>query len=146
MHKISFLQAGNGDCIHLESDGHHVIIDSGEECPQLVYLVEAIQNKKEKIDLFVITHYDADHIKAMVSILERLSVKDRRRLIKKVWFNATKVGFYGNDQQLSAQDATKVSKLLIESEIAWVSELKVGTKEKISLNSAKNKTFLPDAS
>ena len=96
--------------------------------------MEAIQNKKEKIDLFVITHYDADHIKAMVSILERLSVKDRRRLIKKVWFNATKVGFYGNDQQLSAQDATKVSKLLIESEIAWVSELKVGTKEKISDN------------
>ncbi len=131
MHKISFLQAGNGDCVHIESEGHHVIIDSGEVCPQLVSVVDGIQKAKEKIDLLVITHYDADHIKAIISILEGLTVEERKKLIKKVWFNATKVGFYGNEQQLSAQDATKFSRLLIESEVKWVSELNAGTKEKI---------------
>ena len=132
MHKISFLQAGNGDCIHIESEGHHVIIDSGEVCPQLLSVVDGIQKAKEKIDLLVITHYDSDHIKAIISILEGLKIEERKRLIKKVWFNATKVGFYGNEQQLSAQDATKFSRLLIESEVRWVSELKTGTMEKIS--------------
>lgn len=131
MHKISFLQAGNGDCIHIESEGHHVIIDSGEVCPQLVSVVDGIQRAKGKIDLLVITHYDSDHIKAIISILESLKVEERKRLIKKVWFNATKVGFYGNEQQLSAQDATKFSRLLMDSEVKWVSELKAGMSEKI---------------
>lgn len=131
MHKISFLQAGNGDCIHIESEGHHVIIDSGEVCPQLVSVVDGIQRAKGKIDLLVITHYDSDHIKAIISILESLKVEERKRLIKKVWFNATKVGFYGNEQQLSAQDATKFSRLLMDSEVKWVSDLKAGMSEKI---------------
>ena len=134
MHKISFLQAGNGDCIHIESEGHHVIIDSGEVCHQLISVVDGIQKAKEKIDLLVITHYDSDHIKAIISILERLKVEERKKLIKKVWFNATKVGFYGNEQQLSAQDATKFSGLLIDSEVKWVSELKAGMSEKICDN------------
>lgn len=134
MHSISFLQAGNGDCIHLESDGRHVIIDSGEVCPQLVSVVDDIKKEKESIDLLIITHYDTDHIKAIISILECMKVEERKKLIKKVWFNATKVGFFGNEKLLSAQDANKFSKLLIESEIKWVSELKVGDIEKIGEN------------
>lgn len=134
MHRISFLQAGNGDCIHIESEGHHVIIDSGEICPELISVVDDIQKAKEKIDLLIITHYDSDHIKAIISILESMKVEERKKLIKKVWFNATKVGFFGNDKLLSAQDATKLSRLLMESEIKWVSELKAGGKEKIGEN------------
>jgi len=129
MHRISFLQAGNGDCIHIESDDHHVIIDSGEVCPQLVSLIDDIQKAKEKIDLLIITHYDSDHIKAIISIIESMKVEERKKLIKKVWFNATKVGFFGNEKLLSAQDATKLSRLLMESDIKWVSELKAGDKE-----------------
>ncbi len=132
MNSISFLQAGNGDSIHIESEGHHVIIDSGMVCPQLVSVVEDIQKAKEKIDLIVITHYDEDHIKAIISILENLKVEERKRLVKKVWFNATKVGFHGNEQELSANDATKLSRLLIDSDIKWVSELKTGISERIS--------------
>lgn len=134
MHRISFLQAENGDCIHIESEGHHVIIDSGEVCPQLVSVVDDIQKAKEIIDLLIITHYDSDHIKAIISILECMKVEERKKLIKKVWFNATKVGFFGNEKLLSAQDATKLSRLLIESEIKWVSELKAGGKEVIGDN------------
>jgi hypothetical protein len=128
--KISFLQAGNGDCIHIESEEHHVIIDSGEVCNELVSVVESIKAKKEVIDLLVITHYDTDHIKAINTILENLNVEDRKKLVKKVWFNATKVGFHGNEKLLSEQDATKLAYLLLEADINWISELRTGEIEK----------------
>lgn len=131
---ITFLQAGNGDCIHIESEGHHVIIDSGEVCQELVSLVEAIQKAHERIDLLVITHYDSDHIKAIINILEGMKARDRKKLVKKVWFNATKIGYHGNDKQLSASDATKLSQILLEAKIKWVSELKKGDKEIINEN------------
>ena len=128
---ISFLQAGNGDCIHIENGKHHVILDSGENCIELEAAVDSIRKAGELIDLLIISHYDADHIKAIISILASLTVEDRKKLIKKVWFNATKVGFKGNDKRLSAQDATDLSHLLLEADINWVSELKSGEEEKI---------------
>lgn len=128
---ISFLKAGNGDCIHLHSGVHHVIIDSGEICNELVAVVDNIRKANEAIDLLVITHYDADHIKAIISILESLTLEERKELVKKVWFNATKVGFHRNEKLLSAQDATKLSHLLLEANINWTSDLIAGETEKI---------------
>ena len=130
--KISFLQAGNGDCILLQGDGHHVVIDSGEECEELRNAIRDIRNAKEAIDLLVITHYDSDHIKSIVSILKELSPEERKELIKEVWFNATKVGFKGNEKDLSANDAVLLGHLLLEADIPWVSELKKGTIKTIS--------------
>jgi hypothetical protein len=49
-----------------------------------------------------------------------------------VWFNATKVGFKGNEKELSANDAVELSHLLIEADIPWVSELKRGTVKELS--------------
>lgn len=132
--RISFLQAANGDCIHIESGKHHVIIDSGEVCNELVTLVDTIRKVGEIIDLLVITHYDSDHIKAINNILKSLKVEDRKKLIKKVWFNATKVGYYGDEKQLSATDATTLSRLLLEADIRWISNLKTGETEKIEDN------------
>lgn len=134
MASISFLQAQNGDCIHLESDGHHVIIDSGEVCEQLNTLVERIKESGERIDLLVITHYDADHIKAICHILERMEKEERERLIGKVWFNATKVGHYGS-KHLSAKDATNLAKLLMGTNIEWISCVKKGMTESIGTDS-----------
>lgn len=129
--KISFLQAGNGDCIHIESGDHHIIIDSGKECPELISLIRKIQDEEKLIDLLVITHYDADHIKAINTILEGMKVPERKKLIKQVWFNATKVGLYGNEKILSARDATELGHLLLEADIEWSSELRAGLEKKI---------------
>ena len=82
----------------------------------------------------MITHYDTDHIKAINTILENLNVEDRKKLVKKVWFNATKVGFHGNEKLLSEQDATKLAYLLLEADINWISELRTGEIEKIDDN------------
>lgn len=123
---IKFLQAGNGDCILIQGNGHHVIIDSGEYCAELHDAVKDIIASKESIDLLIITHYDSDHIKTICDILSELTVDKRKKLLKCVWFNATKVGFRGNYNDLSAGDAVELGHLLLEADIPWVSELKRG--------------------
>lgn len=128
---IEFLKAGNGDCIHIKRGQHHVIIDSGEVCQELVELVDAIKKANERIDLLIVSHYDSDHIKAINNILSGLSIEERKELIKKVWFNATKVGYYGNEKLLSARDATNLAQLLLEADIEWVSDLSYGMIETI---------------
>ena len=130
--RINFLQAGNGDCILIQGDGHHVIIDSGEYCDELRDAVKEIIESKESVDLLIITHYDSDHIKAICSILSELTIDERKQLLKCVWFNATKAGFKGNEKDLSADDAVELGHLLIEADIPWVSELKRGTVKEVS--------------
>lgn len=50
---ITFLQAYNGDGIHIEHDGHHVIIDGGPKCEELESLVGEIVANHEIIDLLI---------------------------------------------------------------------------------------------
>jgi beta-lactamase superfamily II metal-dependent hydrolase len=132
IYTIKFLQAGNGDCIHLYGDGHHVIVDSGEQCAELKDAVREILEADEAIDLLVISHYDSDHIKEICNILQSLTIKERKKLIKKVWFNATKVGLHGNMKEWSATDATDFGNYILEADIPWVSELKTGMRECIA--------------
>lgn len=132
MATICFLQAGNGDCVHIFEGGHHVIVDSGEQCDELKETVTAIMTAGEAIDLLVISHYDSDHILEICNILQSLSKEERKRLVKKVWFNATKVGLHGNVKDWSATDATVLGTLLLEADIPWVSELKPDMKETVT--------------
>ena len=134
MARISFLQAHSGDCIHIEDNGHNVIIDSGVVCDELVDVVTDIKKSGKKIDLLIITHYDADHIKAICSILEKLDEDERKELVSKVWFNATKVG-YRDDKSLSAKDATRLASLLLKAGIEWTSCVKKGMTEVLGPNS-----------
>ena len=130
--EISFLKAGNGDCIYMSSKGHHVIVDSGETCPELEDVIKNITQAGEAIDLLVVSHYDSDHIKAILQILQKMTVVQQGKLVKKVWFNATKVGFHGNEKELSATEATQLGSLLLAANIPWMSEIKEGTKEIIT--------------
>lgn len=130
MARINFLKAHNGDCIHIENNCRNVIIDSGETCDELESLVEAIKRNGNKIDLLVITHYDSDHIKCICNILENLKKEERKQLIGKVWFNATKLGYSNNNNNnLSARDAHRLASLLMEADIDWISNVTNGMKE-----------------
>ena len=123
--QITFLQASYGDAIHIEHGGHHVIIDGGNKCEELESVVKDIIDSHEVIDLLIITHYDEDHILGIYKILQKLSndisLKD---LVHEVWFNATKLGFDGNEYALSSNQAVSMSKLLIKNNVNWVSSLK----------------------
>lgn len=120
--KLSFLQAYDGDCIHIEHGGHHVVIDGGSKCEELDGIVKKILSDHEKIDLLVITHYDEDHILGIYNILLELSsTKSLKDLIGEVWFNATRIGYKGNPYNLSANQARNLSDLLIRSDVNWIS-------------------------
>lgn len=125
--KLSFLQAYDGDCIHIEHGGHHVVIDGGPKCEELDGVVKNIVSNQEKIDLLIITHYDEDHILGIYNILLKLSsTESLKDLIGEVWFNATKIGYKGNPHNLSANQARNLSDLLIRSDVNWVSEVTCG--------------------
>lgn len=124
---ITFLQAYNGDGIHIEHDGHHVIIDGGPKCEELELLVGEIVANHEIIDLLIITHYDEDHILGIYKILSKLSsTVSLKNMIGEVWFNATKIGAKGNPYMLSANQALKMGKLLIRNDVNWISEVQTG--------------------
>ena len=125
--RITFLQAYDGDCIHIEHDGHHVVIDGGPKCEELEGGVRKIVSNHEKIDLLIITHYDEDHILGIYNILLELSsTVSLKDLIGEVWFNATKIGYKGNPHNLSANQARNLSDLLIRNDINWISEVTRG--------------------
>ena len=130
--KISFLKAHYGDSIHIEHKGHHVIIDGGPQCEELNGIIKDIIDKKEVIELLVITHYDEDHILGIYNVLNELSCSvSLKDVVKTVWFNATKLGPNGNNHYLSAQQAVDMAELLVKNDINWISLLKKETKYNI---------------
>lgn len=94
MFTIEMLPAQRGDCLWLtygeEGDLHHVLVDAGPRetsealVPELVERIKAAGGKNS-VELFVITHIDADHIQGVVRLLTAPGVLGA---FKDVWFNA----------------------------------------------------------
>ncbi len=99
--KIKFLQAYNGDSIwisYLENENpRNIIIDGGTgdtyqsnlgRTKDLYDVIKSIKDKKQNIDLLILTHFDGDHIGGILRWLNQ--DKDAKAFIKKVWFNSGK--------------------------------------------------------
>ena len=99
--KIRFLQAFNGDSIWIsfleDETPRNIIIDGGtgdtyqsnlRRTGELYEIVNLIRNKKQNVDLLVLTHFDDDHIGGILRWLD--NDKEAATLIKKVWFNSGK--------------------------------------------------------
>lgn len=99
--KIKFLKAANGDSILLSFEDNskknrNILIDGG--MPKTYYgsgkygdlfnKIEEIKNRKEKIDLLILTHIDGDHIGGLKKWFEM--DKSAFDIISKVWFNSGK--------------------------------------------------------
>lgn len=65
----------NGDCTVIESSsGKNIIIDTGEKENTVVeYLLD---RQIKKVDYLIISHFDSDHCKNSVEIIEKLKVKN----------------------------------------------------------------------
>lgn len=105
---IKVMQALYGDCIQvrfLGQDGknHNIIIDtgfSGTYVRTLKAEANIILRSKEKIDLFIITHTDQDHIGAISSFIKEYgNLKD---FVDVYWFNG---GYY----ELDLDNENKIS-------------------------------------
>ena len=92
------LPAQRGDALWLtcgERGGqtHHVLVDGGPQetiptlVPELERRIRALPGETNRVELFVITHIDADHIQGAVSLL---SDADRVPLFGDIWFNGWK--------------------------------------------------------
>lgn len=99
--KIKFLKAFNGDCIWVSykenETPRNILIDGGigdtyknsaNVKGDLFKMIEEITEKKEKIDLLILTHFDDDHIGGILRWLNK--DKEAFKLIEKVWFNSGK--------------------------------------------------------
>jgi beta-lactamase superfamily II metal-dependent hydrolase len=101
---VKFIKAFQGDCILLSfkdsnNSSKNILIDGGMDgtyydTPSNLYgelkkEIDCIRNKKENIDLLVLTHIDNDHIRGLLKWFE---MDDEAYLmIKNVWFNSGKL-------------------------------------------------------
>ncbi len=98
---IKFLQAFNGDSIwisFLENENpRNIIIDGGVgdtyqnnlgRTGELYEVIKSISDKKQHVDLLILTHFDDDHIGGLLRWLNK--DKETPKLIQKVWFNSGK--------------------------------------------------------
>ena len=71
---IFYLNVGQGDSTFITINGYNMLIDSGND-QDGYYIVEFLkaQNVK-KIDYFILTHFDEDHIGGAYKILEELEI------------------------------------------------------------------------
>ncbi|WP_416731779.1 MBL fold metallo-hydrolase [Fictibacillus sp. JL2B1089] len=93
MIQIKMYPAKNGDCFLISAGDKvkkHILIDCGYVETYEKYLKKdllKIAQRKEKINLMVVTHIDADHISGAIKFIEDNN-RERYIHIDEVWFNA----------------------------------------------------------
>jgi hypothetical protein len=124
MFRIDLLPAQRGDCIWITygtgDELHHVLIDGGPAetietlVPELERRIRAIPGDRDRVELLVVTHIDADHIQGIVSLL---SDHARVRLFRDIWFNGWK--HHDPDEFLGGVDAERLTRPLLTDEVRW---------------------------
>lgn len=115
---ITFLKAGNGDSILISHNSHNILIDGGNDSCFLLKEIDAIKEKREIIDLLIITHQDDDHIKGIEDLLKHIDTyHDRDQFIKKILFNSPRLikgtlHTNNDDSHLSYRQAYNVENLI----------------------------------
>ena len=116
------LPAQRGDALWLTygtaEKKHHVLIDAGpsntidEVVPELEKRIAALPGRKNRVELFIVTHIDADHIQGVVSLL---SDPARVPLFRDVWFN----GWKHVSEVLGGVDAERLTASLAQHPDHW---------------------------
>ncbi len=133
MLKIKVLPANCGDCIIVsfdDGDGiiKNILIDGGSGSVYddiLKNEIVMIKNKKQNIDLLVVTHIDDDHIGGIIKFIEDDTLND---CIKEVWFNSwenfglSAVKLSHEQKEISAKQAKTLENKLKNMAI-WNNEL-----------------------
>ena len=73
--KVSFLDVGQGDAIHIVTpDNFEMLIDGGQTSSVLSELAKGRSFFDKEIDVMISTHPDSDHVAGLVDVLERFKV------------------------------------------------------------------------
>lgn len=147
--KVKLLKALYGDCILIKFYGndrgnHNIFIDSGFVKTYLNTLkleTEKIIEANEKIDLFVITHIDQDHIGGISTFIKDFKNTD---LVDEFWFNAGGYKLYlNNNNKISYRQGIELRDYLIESNNLSVDNQIVFGVENYNLYGVKIKILSP---
>jgi hypothetical protein len=123
MIEVELLPARYGDSIWIrygksKSSLHHVLIDTGFKETATAIRQRFHDDAKLVLDLFVMTHIDADHIEGSVTLLQDPVVATKKR-IKQAWFNGWGHIDEVPDDALGALQGEYLSALLRDSGIPW---------------------------
>jgi beta-lactamase superfamily II metal-dependent hydrolase len=89
--QITLFRASDGDCILVRcvDDGNsfNLLVDAGRTSTvaRLKKFICELPDEERKIDLFVVTHIDADHIAGAIALAKDAELA---RMVRAVWFNA----------------------------------------------------------
>ncbi len=73
---VHFLDIGQGDCILIRTPaGQNILIDGGADNKPLSEIAKVLPWWDRTIDYIVITHYHADHMMALIELLNKYKVK-----------------------------------------------------------------------
>ena len=122
MLRVELLPAGYGDAI-LVSYGkgdeaeHHLLIDAGQASTAgpLLERLERVRAKGGRIDLFVVTHIDNDHVGGALKLLRDPASAG---MIDGIWFN----GYVHLDQAaglLGPIQGEQLTKQIVDLELPW---------------------------
>ncbi len=85
---VEMLPAGHGDALVVEygtrADPHQLLIDAGTFHTWDNVRDELLRRRRDRYEIFVITHVDEDHIGGSISLLDDPNLKQR---VDHVWFN-----------------------------------------------------------
>jgi hypothetical protein len=88
MFAVEMLPAGHGDALIVEygtrSEPHQVLIDSGTFHAWPGVRTELLRRRKDRYEVFVISHVDEDHIGGAIALLDDPNLKQR---VDQIWFN-----------------------------------------------------------
>ena len=119
MIEISVQKAKQGDSIWIRclSDENvvNIVIDAGPSTFQNGFknMVKEIKEKKERINLLIFSHIDDDHIRGIISYLQ----KDEEKIIDKVWINGHGTSVYRMNQEHSPKNVSSLVELLQDKNI-----------------------------
>ncbi len=79
VHEVTFLDVGQGDCIHISKDGYNILIDGGgslySNIAERTLRPYLLKSGIDHIDLAVITHEDTDHALGIRQLQEIFDVR-----------------------------------------------------------------------
>lgn len=124
MTSIKILKAGQGDSILIRFLGNdskykNILVDGGNKKSEyqnhLKKEILQIQEKKESINLLIITHTDQDHVKGIQYLLNDNEID--KKVIKQVWFNSFNSSFSPENNDISYIESCKIQNLIVQHDI-----------------------------
>lgn len=117
MFTIEMLEANEGDALWIEygnpAKPHRMLIDCGYKSTYRQVLKRFDADDKLRIELFVLTHIDGDHIAGSVPFIADARVT--RSNVREVWFNSRK----HLDDRMGAEQAEYFTRHLLDKRLPW---------------------------